>query len=909
MFRSLITFATFSIVAATTCNIDNSAKSDCGYTGITQSQCQSKGCCWVAESQNSAIPWCYYPGDSTPGYSLSSVTQTANGFVGTLNKIGSGTNMYGTDIKTLSFSVVFETDTTMRIKINDAVPGRWQIPQSILPTPDSTTKPSNMKYSFTYVSSPFSFTVKRVSDGRIVFSSSSNLIFKNQYLELTTSLSNWNVSQIFGLGESARTNLPLNRGGHIYTLWAVDQPSMTENVNLYGSYPFFLQLEKGSATGAMMLNSNGMDVVLNDASLTYKMIGGVIDLYLFVGPSPSEVVSQMTQVIGRPALVPYWSLGFHNCKYGYSSLQEIEDVVAGYAAAKIPLDTQWADIDYMDGYRDFSADPKNFPVPQFKSFVDQLHNQGQHFVVIIDPGIKVDSGYPAYDQGMSDKLFVKDLNGGYYMSQVWPGPTYMPDFFNPVTQNYWTDNLQSFFNLVPVDGFWIDMNEISNFCNVDGHGQVCANTASSGCPLPNAQTTCCLVCSTPQPSNTLDFPPYNIHSVLGLVATKTMAMSATHYGNVSVYNAHNLYGLTEQIATQAASKAIRGKRPFTLTRSGFLSTGVHSAKWTGDNGATWDDLKTSIVGIIDFNLFGVPMIGADICGFLLDTTEELCARWIEVGAFYPFSRDHNTLGASPQELYLWPSVASASQKALGLRYQILPYLYTLFYSANVYGTTVARALWMNFPADVNTALIQRQFMLGPAVISTPVLDQGQTSVSGYFPQGYWFNLFTYALDVDASAGGKTVSFYTPLTETNVHLYGGNILPTQGSALTTTAARQTPFNFLTALNPSGTSAGQLFWDDGEQIDVKNYLFVDYAATYSNNKGTFTATVKHDSYTDASKYLVGTVTVLGKSLVSPSSATLTYSGGSRSNLSIKLVNGYISISNINLAVNTPFTLTWQ
>jgi hypothetical protein len=239
-------------------------------------------------------------------------------------------------------------------------------------------------------------------------------------------------------------------------------------------------------------------------------------------------------------------------------------------------------------------------------------------------------------------------------------------------------------------------------------------------------------------------------------------------------------------------------------------------------------------------------------------------------------------------------------------FSVLSYYYSFYYYSYYYSYYYVFCMTNTFSFF---AVIQRQFMLGPAVISTPVLDQGQTSVSGYFPQGYWFNLFTYALDVDASAGGKTVSFYTPLTETNVHLYGGNILPTQGSALTTTAARQTPFNFLTALNPSGTSAGQLFWDDGEQIDVKNYLFVDYAATYSNNKGTFTATVKHDSYTDASKYLVGTVTVLGKSLVSPSSATLTYSGGSRSNLSIKLVNGYISISNINLAVNTPFTLTWQ
>lgn len=88
-----------------------------------------------------------------------------------------------------------------------------------------------------------------------------------------------------------------------------------------------------------------------------------------------------------------------------------------------------------------------------------------------------------------------------------------------------------------------------------------------------------------------------------------MAMSALHYNNISVYNAHNLYGLTEQMSTYNALASINEKRPFILSRSSFLSTGKWSSKWSGDNGATWNDLKSSIITMMDFNMFGVPMIG------------------------------------------------------------------------------------------------------------------------------------------------------------------------------------------------------------------------------------------------------------------------------------------------------------
>lgn len=410
-------------------------------------------------------------------------------------------------------------------------------------------------------------------------------------------------------------------------------------------------------------------------------------------------------------------------------------------------------------------------------------------------------------------------------------------------------------------------------------------------------------------SNSLDFPPYHIGNAYGNLGTKTVAASAVHHNNISVYNAHNLYGLTEQIATNQALRDIRGKRPFLLTRSSFLSTGAHSAKWTGDNGATWDDLKSSIISIMDFNMFGVPMIGADICGFIYDTTEELCARWIEVGAFYPFSRNHNAINQAPQELYLWDSVAQASRSALGMRYQMLPYLYTLFYNANKKGETVARPLWMNFPQDSNTVSIDKQFMLGKAILVSPVLDKGATTVNAYFPQQTWYSFSDRSLSVDASAAGVWKTLSAPLTTVNVHVSGGNIVPLQQNALTTTASRKTPFTLLTAICPNGKAWGNLFWDDGEQVELKNYLTVNYEAAATGSSGSFVSTVETDSYADAVTHTVQDIVVMGKDLKKPSAAALNGVDLTADQIVFDATKQTITFTNLGLKLNAPINLQWK
>jgi alpha-glucosidase (family GH31 glycosyl hydrolase) len=326
-------------------------------------------------------------------------------------------------------------------------------------------------------------------------------------------------------------------------------------------------------------------------------------------------------------------------------------------------------------------------------------------------------------------------------------------------------------------------------------------------------------------------------------------------------------------------------------------------------GATWDDLKSSIVSMFDFNLFGVPVIGADICGFNGNTTEELCARWIEVGAFYPFSRDHNAIGALSQELYRWDSVAEAGRRALSIRYQMLPLLYTLLFKAHKQGSTVVRALWNNFPEDNSVLDINAQFMWGKDVLFSPVLAEGDRQVKAYFPAGVWYSFAetqTGREILDMSQGGGFKLLSTPLTSTNVHVWGGSILPLQDAKMTTTESRTTPFRLLVALSVDGQAEGCLFWDDGEQVVLRHSLEMHFQAVpaAAGNGGELQGKVMQNSLLSKDVISLSDVEIVGHLLLAPTRVLL-----NGQPVVFSFANSAVKVQNLSLSIGENFSLTWE
>ncbi|KIX07926.1 uncharacterized protein Z518_02580 [Rhinocladiella mackenziei CBS 650.93] len=835
-----------------------------------------------------------------PGYTASNVKAYSTRLTAHLTLAGTACNAYGSDIHDLDLTVEYQTNARLHVNIRPshitAHNESWYLlDAAYVPAPrqgNGQMTTSDLTFSWANSrNSGFGFNVTRNSTGNVLFSTTgTKLVYENQFIELVTHQEeNYNL---YGLGEVIHG---LRLGNNLTrTLYAADVGDPIDR-NLYGSHPFYLQtkyfeVEEGnsitlvteqlntteatrnytsSTHGVYFRNAHGMEVLLNPNNVTWRTLGGSIDLYFFSGPTQPDVTRQYLNVIGKPALQNYWGFGFHQCRWGYQNWSVTEGVVSNYEKFGIPLEVIWNDIDYMNQYRDFDNDPIRFSYSDGQDFLQRLHSRGQHYIPIIDSAIYVPNpsnssdAYQTFNDGNDTKSYLLNPDGSLYIGAVWPGYTVFPDWLTPSAHAWWKNQMVTYHQKLPIDGAWIDMSEVSSFCvgscgtgNLtlnpvhppfklsgepgnqifeypEGFNLTNATQAASASSASESQasatatssasssTSTSYFRSTPTPGQrNINHPPYVLNHVQGDLAVHAVSPNATHHNGIQEYDVHNLYGHQILQSTYAALLAvIPGKRPFIIGRSTFPGSGAVAGHWGGDNASKFYYMYFSIPQALSFSLFGIPMFGVDTCGFNGNSDEELCTRWMQLSAFFPFYRNHNVISAISQEAYTWVSTIDATKIAMNIRFQLLPYLYTLFYQAHTRGDTVMRALAWEFPQDPSLANADRQFFLGPSILVTPVLTQGATTVDGVFPglvEGTdvyydWYNKIPVPVP-----STKNTTIAAPLGHIPVYIRGGSVLATQSMAMTTRDARKTQWSIIVAPGVDGTATGSLYLDDGESL---------------------------------------------------------------------------------------------
>ncbi len=499
---------------------------------------------------------------------------------------------------------------------------------------------------------------------------------------------------LYGTGEVTG---PLRRNGTRIELWNTDNYGYGKagGRRLYQSHPWVLGLRRdGTAFGLLFDSSWKADLDCRDG-VAFTCRGPAFPVLVIERASPAAVLRTLGDLTGRMDLPPRWALGYQQSRYSYAPGARVREIAAAFRARRIPCDVLWLDIDYMDGYRIFTFDPKGFPDPA--GLNAELHAQGFRTVWMIDPGVKAEAGFAVRRSGDALDAWVKDASGAPCVGEVWPGDCVFPDFTRPEVRAWWA-GLYGPFLAQGADGIWNDMNEPAVFGTPDG----------------------------------------------------TLPEDSRHGGGGGLppgphLRYHNLYGTLMARATREGMLAARpGLRPFLLTRAGFLGSQRYAATWTGDNTSTERDLRQAIPMTLNLGLSGQPFNGPDLGGYAGDATGELWARWCAFGAFFPFARGHAAKNANAKEPWAFgPEVERTCRIALQRRYRLLPYLYTCFREAAETGLPVLRPLFLADPADPALRQEARAFLLGPDLLVVPAWAGDAPR-----PRGRWLPLSLVEGDLD-----------------------------------------------------------------------------------------------------------------------------------------------------------------
>ncbi|MBT2161685.1 glycoside hydrolase family 31 protein [Zobellia barbeyronii] len=532
------------------------------------------------------------------------------------------------------------------------------------------------------------------------------------------------TESFYGMGDKATHS---NLKGKRVNNWVMDQYAYAKDQDpLYKAIPFYIGLHSGQAYGVFFDNSfrTHFDFAHERRSTTsFWGDGGEMNYYFFYGPEMHKVVRAYTNLTGAPELPPLWALGYHQSKWSYFPESNVKEIAKKFRDLKIPCDALYLDIDYMDGFRCFTWDKKKFPEP--KRMIDELYEDGFKTVVMIDPGIKVDKDYWIYQEAVENDYFCKRADGPRMKGKVWPGECNFPDFTNPAVREWWAELYKEFMAEIGVHAVWNDMNE----------------------------------------------------PAVMEVPTKTAPLDTRHDydGHPSSHRkAHNIYGMQMVRATyEGVKRYVYPKRPLVITRAAYSGTQRFASTWTGDNVATWEHLWIANVQMQRMCMSGYSFVGSDIGGFAEQPNGELFARWIQLGIFHPFCRVHSSGDHGDQEPWSFGTeITDIVRKFIELRYELLPYLYTMFWRYSKEGTPMLLPIVCYDQEDTQTHFRTDEFIFGEQILVCPIQEPNAKGRRMYIPRGDWYNYWTD----EVVEGGKEKWVVADIDKVPLFIKAGAIIP-------------------------------------------------------------------------------------------------------------------------------------
>jgi len=459
----------------------------------------------------------------------------------------------------------------------------------------------------------------------------------------------------------------------------------------YCAIPTLMGIGKGECVLAVFDQLNdGIVSVSQNGEVDLKCESETLSFYLGIGDMAS-LLRTLSTLGGGVALPPRWALGYAHARWGWPDQDAVYNVIHGFRENQIPVSSIYLDIDHLDGYRVFTHDPIRFP--SLGSLSKALSESGTHLVTIVNPGIKVDSHQQTYSSGLEGDYFVKTAQGKNAHGIVWPGTVVYPDFLNTDATSWWS----GFYDALcerGVSGVWHDMNE---------------------------------------PTSLL---AWGDRSLLRSSRHNIDGESRTH-GEV-----HNLYALAMD---DAGAKGLRNarpqRRPFILSRSGWLGVSRSAWLWSGDVETSWEGLALSVQTILSLGLSGVPFSGSDIGGFSEDPSPQLYIRWLELGIFSGLCRTHSAIWTKERAPWALPSPFGAlAAHLIRLRYRLLPTLYTLAHEAAESGSPLLRpTLWKDKGGvALSTTWSENSFALGDQMVIAPVLSPTTQIQKVSVRPGIWY---------------------------------------------------------------------------------------------------------------------------------------------------------------------------